>query len=448
MAVTSLKLRTMGHASLALYEPGSGPILLTDPWLVGSVYWRSWWLQNYPSDAELDWLATAATVYITHEHPDHFHMPSIRRLGAGPRYLFPALTERPFLDHMARHGFRAEILPALSWRALGGGVSILSIPAWNDDSLLLIDTPKALILNLNDAKPLPPVLKAIRRLADRSAKAKVLLCSYSPASMVNSFSDASGMLRLKEPAQYVDWVSRTCDRLGADFYLPFASQAEFHRADSAWANDFRTSFSDLERHWRARARLLPPFTTLDLGDLSHIAVPPERYRAVDLATLQRLTRARVAAEGETQIDAEDVAGLRRKLNTFRYLWMLLFPRGFSFALGERRLKYEPWRGALVDVSAESGDFVVSVPKLTMKDAIRNNHVSDLGITMFVRVRLLRRINPRKVYGMFVVFAFDDYRHLASVGAFWRWLRNGVRYSVGLKLPAAAKEPMQPARAAE
>jgi hypothetical protein len=323
-------------------------------------------------------------------------MPSIRRLGAGPRYLFPALTERGFLDHMARHGMRAETLPALSWRGIGGGVSILSLPAWNDDSLLLIDTPGALIVNLNDAKPLPSVLKAIRRLADRAAKPKVLLCSYSPASLINSFSDATGMLRLKQPAHYADYVSRTCDRLGADFYLPFASQAEFRRDDSAWANDYRTAYSDLERHWRARARLLAPYTTLDLGDLSHTAVPPERYRAVDPATLARLTRARAAAERDATIDADDVAGLRRKLNAFRCLWILLFPRGFSFALGERRLKYAPWRGTLADAGAESGDFVVSVPKLTMKEAIRNGHVSDLGITMFVRVLLLRRIDPRKV----------------------------------------------------
>ena len=77
-----LKARTLGHASLALYRQAESPLLLTDPWLVGSVYWRSWWLQNYPSDDEIDWLATGAHVYVTHEHPDHFHMPSIRRLGA------------------------------------------------------------------------------------------------------------------------------------------------------------------------------------------------------------------------------------------------------------------------------------------------------------------------------------------------------------------------------
>jgi len=437
MTQTRLLLRTMGHASIVLYEKGSSPLLLTDPWLVGSVYWRSWWLQNYPTTEELDWLAGAFTVYITHEHPDHFHMPTIRRLGAGPHYLFPALAEGPFLDHMDHHGYRASTLPALTWRDIGKDTSILSIPIWNDDSLLLIDTPGALILNLNDAKPLSPVLKAIRQLVDRFDKPKVLLCSYSPASLINSFSDESGALQLKGPRQYVDYVSRLCDRLAADIYLPFASQVVFNREDSTWANDYRTTYKDLERHWSARARLLPPYTTLNLEDLSHESVPLSSYRTVDPAKLALLVRERASAESTAIIDAEDIAGLLRKLNVFAGISRLIFPRGFSFALGERRLKYDPWRRTLTDAGTKLGDFVLSVPKLAMKEAIHNNHVSDLGISMFVRVRLLRSIDPRKVYALFVMLGFEDYRHFATRGALWRWLRSGVRHTFGLRLPFPA-----------
>src|SRR5215471_9221755 len=112
-----LYLRTLGHASLALFREGENPILLTDPWLVGSVYWRSWWLQHYPSDEEIDWAAKSAFIYVTHEHPDHFHMPSIRRLGHLPSYLFPALAERGYLEHMTQLGYHAEILAPLRWRS-------------------------------------------------------------------------------------------------------------------------------------------------------------------------------------------------------------------------------------------------------------------------------------------------------------------------------------------
>ena len=228
-APPGLMLRTLGHACLELYRYGENPLLITDPWLVGSVYWRSWWLQNYPSAEEVDWLASSPRVYVTLEHPDHFHMPSIRRLGRGPTYLFPDLAERSYLAYMARHGYRAEAVPAARWQAIGEKVSILSIPVWNDDSLLLIDTPAALILNLNDAKPPPPVLRAIRHMADRIDKRRILLSSYSPASCINSCLDETGIVSLKPPRHYVDYVCRLCDTLAADFYIPFASQAVFER---------------------------------------------------------------------------------------------------------------------------------------------------------------------------------------------------------------------------
>src|SRR5207244_953237 len=89
-----LHLRTLGHASAVLYRDGEDPLLATDPWLVGSIYWRSWWLQNYPTAEEIDWPAQSVSIYVTHEHPDHFHTPTIRRLGRAPAYLFPALPER------------------------------------------------------------------------------------------------------------------------------------------------------------------------------------------------------------------------------------------------------------------------------------------------------------------------------------------------------------------
>jgi hypothetical protein len=428
----------LGHACAVLYRNGEDPLLVTDPWLLGSVYWRSWWLQHYPSAEEIDWLAKSAWIYITHEHPDHFHMPSIRRLGHGPTYLFPALAERGYLDHTASQGYRAEIVVPLQWRAISDGVSILSIPIWNDDSLLVVDTPAALILNLNDAKPLPPVISAVRRMADHSAKPRVLLCSYSPASLVNSFIDESGIVSLKPPRDYVDYVCRLCDSLSADCYMPFASQAEFNRTDSRWANDQRTTWDHLQQYWDSPTRLLPPYATLDLQNLQYHTIPPEQYRPMAPAKLALLTNQRSAAEEATEISVEDVARLKRKLNVFRWLLWLIFPRGFAFQLGERRLKYELPSGRLRDAKAiagQCGDFIVTVPKLAMKEAIRHDHVSDLGITMFVRIRLLRQLDPKKIYALFVLFQFHDYGHLRSVRSFLRWVGQGFRYTFALRLPA-------------
>lgn len=432
---SALKLQTLGHASIAVYRSGEAPLLLTDPWLVGSVYWRSWWLQNYPDAATLDWLGRSANVYVTHEHPDHFHMPSIRRLGGGPTYLFPALAERGFLGYMEEHGFRGEIVPPGRWQGVGDGVAILSLPLWNDDSLLLIDTPGALILNFNDAKPVPPVINAVRRLADQIAKPRVLLASYSPASVINSFSDASGPVMLKSPADYVGYLCTLCERLGADIYLPFASQASYERADSLWANALRTTYADLERFWAGATRLLPPYTTLDLDDLTHSAPAPEHYRTASPETLAARTAERLAAERTTAMTEADAAALQRKLNLWRFVLWPLFPRGFAFEAGDTALVYDPRRGRVrLAPAGDYGDFVIAVPPLTLREALANDHPTDLGITMFVRIRLLRQIDPRKVYGLFILFQLDDYGHMRRPGAFLRWLASGLRRSLPTRLP--------------
>src|SRR5688572_26572543 len=84
-----MKLQIIGHASLLIRNEQDEPVLLTDPWLIGSCYWRSWWIQNYPDEKQLEILRRVKYCYITHEHPDHYHIPSLRKLGNGPHYLAP-----------------------------------------------------------------------------------------------------------------------------------------------------------------------------------------------------------------------------------------------------------------------------------------------------------------------------------------------------------------------
>jgi hypothetical protein len=185
---------------------------------------------------------------------------------------------------------------------------------------------------------------------------------------------------------------------------------------------------------------------LDLTEFSNQSTLPEQYRPMEPSRVARLAAQRSAEEEAAAILPEEVAGLERKLNAFRWLLWLLFARGFGFQLGERRLRYESRPGRLGDGDGSDnrdGEFVIEIPKLTLKEALRNNHLTDLGITMFVRVRLLRRLDPRKIYAIFVLFQFDDYGHLRSVASLARWVRLAVRYTLLLRLPLPPREKRQP-----
>src|ERR1700721_250802 len=108
-------LETLGHATILIRDDSGRPLFFTDPWLVGSCYWRSWWLQHYPADETVAELATAPFCYITHQHPDHFHTASIRRLGNRITYLCPALVRNNISSYLAGNGFSAQTLPPLRW---------------------------------------------------------------------------------------------------------------------------------------------------------------------------------------------------------------------------------------------------------------------------------------------------------------------------------------------
>ena len=421
-----MEVETLGHAGMLIRDDAGAPVLFTDPWITGSCYWRSWWLQHYPDEAQLEELTRVAFCFVTHEHPDHFHTASIRRLGRGIHYLCPDLPQEHIAAYLAQQGYAASVVPAFEWRTIHPGIRILSIPMFNDDSLLLVDTPSAVLINLNDAKPWASQLRRLDRLLDAAApgKTRILLSSYSPASVVNSFVRNSTRVGLREKADYVRYVGRNCELLNADCYMPFASQVIFKRSDSAWANDFRVSMEDLAAHWSAsRTRLLPPFTRLDLRDLSHSFVAPEQYRYDEEPLLEKV-RAQEALDAAARFDDADIGRLERKLNHARWLLALLFPRGIGFALEGATLHYRPWSGRLAR-DARSGDVTLHVPAQAFREALKYGHFGDLGTTMFTIITLNGSLHPRRVYLFFMVMSLNDYGHTRTFRNWFKWARHAI-----------------------
>jgi hypothetical protein len=442
-----MTVETIGHAGVLVRSDLGESILFTDPWVTGSCYWRSWWLQNYPDESQLEELARVRYCFITHEHPDHFHTASIRRLGTGIEYLAPDLPQEHIAQYLSSQGFRASVVPAFTWKVLHPDVRILSIPLLNDDSALLIDTPCAVLINLNDTKPRSSQLRQLRRALDATVpgKSRVLLSSYSPASIVNSFVRNARRVSLKQKPDYVRYIGENCRILAADYYLPFASQVIYKRTDSAWANDFKVTYADLRDNWSApRTQLLAPYTRLQLEDGAHTSVPPEHYRH-DEQLLLRKVEAQQALDASTRLNEGEIARLRQKLGHCRWLLALLFPKGIGFSMETMDLHYDPWRGSLRPGTAK-GDFILRVPAQAFRDAVQYGHFGDLGTTMFTMVTLNGNIHPRRVYLFFMLMTLHDYGHTARLGSLVRWLRNAARihtWRLPRELPGPAALSTEP-----
>ncbi len=156
------QLRTFGHATLVVLENGV-PIIATDPWLIGSCYWRSWWLERNPTPAEIDLVRDARFIYVTHSHPDHLHLPSIRHLRAAKTFLSPNFPGYPVPGYLEREGHSAITLQPFRWYRLSAEVLVAFAQVPIDDSILVIDTPGAVVVNINDSYPSKRLFKAIGR---------------------------------------------------------------------------------------------------------------------------------------------------------------------------------------------------------------------------------------------------------------------------------------------
>lgn len=434
-----MTIETLGHATLCIRTNDGKPLLLTDPWLIGSCYWRSWWLQNYPTKEEFAELQTAKFCYVTHEHPDHFHTASIRKLGNGPQYIAPELPQENIAEFLKGQGNTAQALKAFEWYALNDEVSVLCMPLLNDDSTLLINTPNAIIVNLNDSKPSSSQLKQVAAFMDKEApgKKRVLLSSYSPASIVNSFLRGSERVSMKDKREYVDYISRNCHLLKADFFMPFASQVIFYRTDSAWANEFKVSYDNMREHWSAPdTELMHPYSKIDLSTFETSYTKPEDYNH-DPSIPREKALAQEKIDKEADFTAEDVARLRKKMNRNRLMLAMLFWRGIGFSTDKTDLHWSPWSGRVIEGKSK-GSFTLRIPTQALKDALEFGHFGDLGITMFTLIILNQRTDPRMVYVFFLLITLHDYRHTASIGNFFKWLSNSIRIR-SWKIPAVAKQ---------
>src|SRR5205823_2637307 len=139
-------------------------------------------------------------------------------------------------SYLAANGFSTQTLPPLRWVSLNQQLSVMSIPVPIDDSLIVVDTPHAVILDINDSKVDPITAAKLSRMLDRKFKGKtrILLASYSAASIVNCFVKNGRRFPMYERAVFIQAVVRACRLLKADYYLPFASQAVFRRRDTVW----------------------------------------------------------------------------------------------------------------------------------------------------------------------------------------------------------------------
>ena len=374
-----------------------------------------------PTPAEIDLVRDARFIYVTHSHPDHLHFPSIRHLRAAKTFLSPNFPGYPVPGYLEGEGHAAITLRPFRWYRLGAEVRVAFAQVPIDDSILVIDTPSAAIVNINDSYPPRRLLKAIGRRLLAPGKKVVVLKSYSPASTGSSTYRDGVRAPLKEKRDFVQTAQSMAEALGADVFVPFASQAFFNRRDSRWANEFKVSYEDIEAYWTSPAvKLSRPFVELSLETMDCADHYDEVERTPGRALLEKVED-RHREEESFKIGEEFDTKLLAYMRSV-FALRVLYPNGLGWRLtssGQERF-YDPRRRRLSQRIPESHDLVISLPDQVLSEGLDNGILTDIGITQFVRVDT--RIGLRRTYLFFLLMGLRDYGHSRN-------LLSRIKYAV-------------------
>ncbi|AUX22877.1 beta-lactamase fold Zn-dependent hydrolase [Sorangium cellulosum] len=253
----------LSHA--ALHIRSSGVSLITDPWLVGSTDWRSWW--NYPPPRRdvVDALRPDF-IYLTHIHWDHFQGPSLRKLGKGTPVIIPRGPHDRMKRDLLAMGFKdiIELDHGETFRIHRDFAATSYHFGPFLDSALVVEAEGVTLFNANDAKLMGAPLQQV--LA-RHPRIDFVFRSHSSANgrLCYEVVDAAGA-PVDDIEGYIAGFAKFVRRTGARYAVPFASNHCFLHRDVFALNTTIQTPRMVEDHFRKHGITSPALKVMLSGD--------------------------------------------------------------------------------------------------------------------------------------------------------------------------------------
>ncbi|MCI0437542.1 MAG: Rieske 2Fe-2S domain-containing protein [Chloroflexi bacterium] len=219
--VEQLEIHLHAHACLEIRHKGFS--LLTDPWLCGPAFLGSW-IQYPPPVKDVAELRPDA-IWISHEHPDHFHEPTLLMFDRATPIYTPDFPNRRIVTRLSDLGF-TDVRPMAFGKtyAISNEIGVTCFePAgmWND-ALSLTEVGGFRILNMNDAGLNQRIASIVRPVHALAVQFSGGASSYPLAWSHISRPDKIRLLNRRREGM-IAMLKQAVDIYGATHLLPFAS---------------------------------------------------------------------------------------------------------------------------------------------------------------------------------------------------------------------------------
>lgn len=278
-----MRIEFVNHSSFVIEAVGVR--LLADPWIEGRVFNDGWELLA-PTAMRYEDFARITHIWFSHEHPDHFFPPNLKKIAPEHRaeivVLYQATVDRKVVAFCRELGFRdvVELEPGKALE-LAPGFSVLNRPLgtqWAGDSWLFVKTPSGTVLNINDCG----VGKAeAERIAAEVGPVDLLATQFSYAAWQGN--PEATERRRANAREVIDDVLEQVDVLAPRHVLPFASFVWFSAEDNFYLNRDMNKIRDvrdlLERRTAAQPVVLYPGDHWTLGEAHDSEKAIKRWEA-------------------------------------------------------------------------------------------------------------------------------------------------------------------------
>lgn len=398
-----MKFKIISHACLLVESQGKR--LLVDPWLTGSVYWGSWWL-NPPAVVDQEVL-NPDFVYITHWHIDHFHIDSLKLINKKAKIYVSKFPISPLPQQLRELGFSEIIeMDQATTHELVPGFKITPYQVQiQDDSVLAIDCDGTILLDVNDAKPLPSTWRMIKK---RFPKIDFLFRSHSSAwSYPTCFEferpeDAIPVSRETYKSGFWDTMAFAKPR----YAVPFASGICHLHRESLSNNTFLVPSFEMVDYMKSRpiegveTVYMPPGSSWSARSGFGIAPTPRKDLSESVkqlaqehqAELQELYRQEDQAQLSFQEFKKYFTGLMsttffiRKLFV-RSTWDLIVDFPATNRIAWWRLDFAKGQVSEVQPYSEGSHSQVRIHAAVLKDAMSLNSFTNIDIAKRWQVKV-------------------------------------------------------------
>jgi hypothetical protein len=273
-----MRIHWVNHASFVLE---SGAVrLLADPWLEGTAFDNGWALLT-PTAFPAEELATVTHLWFSHEHPDHFSPPSLKKIPVESRsritVLYQRTRDRKVVEYCQRQGFKdvLELAPGAPL-TLGSDVRVRCEPHGVGDSWLLVEAEGRRLLDLNDCVVENAADLARLRQKLPPGPLDVLLTQFSYAAWAGNRDDRPR--RQGEAARKLEAIRQQVEVLKPTYVLPFASFVWFCHEENYYLNDSMNRIDVVYRFIAERTAATP--IVLYPGDRWEVGSPHDATSAL------------------------------------------------------------------------------------------------------------------------------------------------------------------------